>query len=69
VLNAVADGESAEEAQSVAVVLAASAASERENLEGRISALENERQIPMNRDLLTRLAALETAARPPTARS
>ena len=68
-LNAVADGESAEEAQSVAVVLAASAASERENLEARISALENEGKIPMNRDLLTRLAALETAARPPKARS
>jgi hypothetical protein len=47
VLNAVADGESAKEAQSVAVVLAAaSAASERENLEARISALENERQNP-----------------------
>jgi hypothetical protein len=47
VLNAVADGESAEEAQSVAVVLAAaSTASERENLEARISALENERQNP-----------------------
>ena len=46
-LNAVADGESAEEAQSVAVVLAAaSAASERENLEARISALENARQNP-----------------------
>ena len=46
-LNAVADGESAEEAQSAAVVLAAaSAASERESLEARISALENARQNP-----------------------
>jgi hypothetical protein len=46
VLNAVADGELAEEAQGVAVVLAASAASERENLEARISGHENERQNP-----------------------
>jgi hypothetical protein len=47
VLNAVADGESAEEAQSVAVVLAAaSAASERENLEARISALETAARPP-----------------------
>jgi hypothetical protein len=70
VLNAVADGESAKEAQSVAVVLAAaSAASDEKTSKREFPRSKTKGKIPMNRDLLTRLAALKTAARPPKARS